>query len=117
MSKAILVLDEMPSKCNECPLLNYIRFDCIDYCKCMVDKEHREISLHSAMKFISPWCPLKEMPYNYEDAFKIACELLNGAFIGGIDKDDIFERMMDKDGFVSSESYEKFILEHIDQMA
>ena len=62
MSKAILVLDEMPSKCNECPLLNYIRFDCIDYCKCMADNEHREISLPSAMKFVSPWCPLKEMP-------------------------------------------------------
>ncbi len=53
----------------------------------------------------------------YKTAFKIACELLNGSMIGGIDKDKIFEYMIDKDGIVSSDSYEEYILNNIDKLA
>ena len=53
----------------------------------------------------------------YERAFKIACELMNGALIYGIDKDVLFEKFMEKDGVVSSHSYEEFILENIDRFS
>lgn len=53
---------------------------------------------------------------DYKRAFKIACELLNGAILYGVDKDSIFETMMDKDGIVINESYEEYILSHMDEL-
>ena len=42
---------------------------------------------------------------------------MNGALIYGIDKDVLFEKFMEKDGVVSSHSYEEFILENIDRFS
>ena len=53
---------------------------------------------------------------DYKRAFKIACELLNGACLYGVDADSIFEAMMKKDGVVSNESYENYILSHMDEL-
>ena len=52
----------------------------------------------------------------YKKAFKIACELLNGGISYGCDSDRIFSEMMEKDGVVSSFSYEKFILNNLDRL-
>jgi len=103
--KAVLVLDEMPTRCDDCRLSDYGLTVCHAKGKEIKDGGQRQC-----------YCPLKEMPYNYEDAFTIACELLNGATIGGVNKDSIFEHMMDKDGIVTTESYEKFILENLDKL-
>lgn len=53
---------------------------------------------------------------DYKRAFKIACELLNGAILYGVDKDSIFEMMMNKDGVVDNESYENYILSHMNEL-
>lgn len=53
----------------------------------------------------------------YKKAFRIACDLLNGSVLYGYDTDRIFEEMMKKNGFVSSFSYEDFILEHLDRLS
>ena len=53
----------------------------------------------------------------YKKAFQIACELLNGSVLYGYDADRIFEEMMEKNGIVSSFSYEDFILEHLDRLS
>lgn len=53
----------------------------------------------------------------YKRAFKIACELLNGSILYGYDNDRIFSEMMKKDGVVSSNSYEKFILANLDRLS
>ena len=53
----------------------------------------------------------------YKKAFRIACELLNGSILYGYDTDRIFEEMMEKNGIVSSFSYEDFILEHLDRLS
>ena len=50
----------------------------------------------------------------YKRAFRVACELLNGDVLYGIDADKIFEIMMKKKGIVGSFSYEKYILKHLD---
>ena len=52
----------------------------------------------------------------YKKAFKIACELLNGSILYGYDSDRIFSEMMEKDGVVSSYSYEEFILTNLDRL-
>ena len=52
----------------------------------------------------------------YKKAFKIACELLSGAILYGYDSDRIFSEMMEKDGVVSSFSYEEFILNNLDRL-
>lgn len=52
----------------------------------------------------------------YRQAFKVACELLNGAFLFGYDTDKIFEIIMNEEGVVSSTSYEEFIFEHLDEL-
>ena len=52
----------------------------------------------------------------YKKAFKIACELLNGSILYGYDSDRIFSEMMEKDDVVSSDSYEKFILNNLDRL-
>ena len=53
---------------------------------------------------------------DYKRAFKIACELLNGACLYGVNKDSIFEDVMNKDGVVDNESYEEYILSHMDEL-
>lgn len=53
---------------------------------------------------------------DYKRAFKIACELLNGNILYGIDSEKIFEFMMNKDGIVDNESYENYILSHMDEL-
>ena len=53
----------------------------------------------------------------YKKAFQIACELLNGSVLYGYDTDRIFEEIMEKDGVVSSFSYEDFILENLDRLS
>lgn len=53
----------------------------------------------------------------YKKAFKIACELLNGSILYGYDSDRIFSEIMDKDGVVSSDSYERFILNNLDRLS
>ena len=52
----------------------------------------------------------------YKKAFRIACELLNGSVLYGYDTDRIFEEIMKKDGVVSSESYEEFILKNLNRL-
>lgn len=53
---------------------------------------------------------------DYKRAFKIACELLSGAVLYGVDADSIFETLMNKDGIVTNESYEEYILSHMDEL-
>ena len=53
---------------------------------------------------------------DYRRAFKIACELLNGDNLYGVDSDKIFEIMHDKDEVVSNYSYEEYILNHLQEL-
>ena len=53
----------------------------------------------------------------YKKAFRIACELLNGSILYGYDMDRIFEKIMEKDGYVAPWSYEKFILTNLDRLS
>lgn len=53
---------------------------------------------------------------DYRRAFKIACELLNGDVLYGVDSDRIFEIMMERDGMVSNDSYEEYILSHLQEL-
>ena len=51
----------------------------------------------------------------YKRAFEIACDLLNGSNLYGIDADNLFTLIMQKYGIVSTLEYQKFILEHLDR--
>lgn len=51
----------------------------------------------------------------YKRAFEIACDLLNGSNIYGIDDDVLFAQLMQEYGVVSTFQYQKFILEHLDR--
>lgn len=53
---------------------------------------------------------------DYHRAFKIACDLLNGDVLYGVDTDKIYELIMKKDGVVSSSSYEEYILNHLQDL-
>ncbi len=53
---------------------------------------------------------------DYRRAFKIACDLLNGDILYGVDADKIYEIMMQKDDVVSSSSYEEYILNHLQKL-
>lgn len=58
----------------------------------------------------------KRRKLKYKTAFKVACELLNGDMLCGIDKHTIFDEAMEKDGVVSSLSYEGYILRNLDRL-
>ena len=51
----------------------------------------------------------------YKRAFEIACDLLSGGCLYGIDEDRLFELTMQEYGIVSTFEYQKFILEHLDR--
>ena len=53
---------------------------------------------------------------DYCRAFKIACDLLNGDFLYGVDTDKIYKLMMQKDNVVSGSSYEEYILNHLQEL-
>ena len=52
----------------------------------------------------------------YKRAFEIACDLLNGGVLYGIDSDFIFDFMIKKNGMVSTLSYQEFILKYLDRL-
>ena len=52
----------------------------------------------------------------YKRAFEIACDLLNGGVLYGIDSDFIFDFMMKRNGVVSTLSYQEFILKYLDRL-
>ena len=58
----------------------------------------------------------ENMNIDYKRAFLIACDLLNGGILYGIDTDKIFEIMMEKDGCVSADSYKEYILSHMNEL-
>ena len=51
----------------------------------------------------------------YKRAFEIACDLLIGGILYGIDEDRLFELTMQEYGVVSTPEYQKFILKHLDR--
>ncbi len=53
----------------------------------------------------------------YKRAFRIACELLNGSVIYGIDNDSLFGHLLDTEGVVSFVEYEEFILNNLDRFS
>ena len=50
-------------------------------------------------------------------ALVIACDLMLGAFIYGIDSDKLFQIVMDKDGFVCADNMAEWIEENIDRFS
>ena len=53
----------------------------------------------------------------YKRAFEIACDLLNGSNLYGIDADNLFALIMQEYGIVSTFQYQKFILKHLDRFS
>ena len=53
----------------------------------------------------------------YKRAFEIACELLIGGTLYGIDADRLFTLIMQEEDIVSSFEYEKFILKNLDRFS
>ena len=53
----------------------------------------------------------------YKRAFEIACDLLIGSSLYGIDADNIFGLIMQEYEVVSTFDYQEFILEHLDRFS
>lgn len=53
----------------------------------------------------------------YKRAFRIACDLLNGSILYGIDDEYIFELIANEYGKVSTFEYQKFILKNLDRFS
>lgn len=53
----------------------------------------------------------------FRRAFEIACDLLCGAYLYGIDTDKLFSLVMDKYEVVSMLEYQEFILENLDRFS
>ena len=54
---------------------------------------------------------------DYEKAFSVACELLSGDVLYGIDDDKLFDIVMKENGVVSSASIKKWILNNLDRFS
>lgn len=52
-----------------------------------------------------------------EKALEIACELMNGSIIYGIDEETLFNKVMELEGYVSSWNIKDFILGNIDRFS
>ena len=58
----------------------------------------------------------KKRKFKYKEAFRVACKLLNGDVLNGVDKDIIFQEVMEKDDVFTSFDYEEYILKNIDKL-
>ena len=54
---------------------------------------------------------------NLEKALEIACELLNGSIIYGIDADTLRSKIMESEGYVTSWNIKDFIIANIDRFS
>lgn len=62
MSKAILLLDEMPVRCIDCPCMYVVKNSHIsEYCKAIIDKKDCYLKIENVCER-PKWCPLKPMP-------------------------------------------------------
>jgi hypothetical protein len=52
----------------------------------------------------------------YKRALRVACELLNGGVLYGVDADVIFAEIMERDGCVSAEDFERYILDNLEYL-
>ncbi len=52
-----------------------------------------------------------------EKALEVACELLNGGVLFGIDSDTLWSKVMESEGYVSSGTIKEFILKNIDRFS
>ncbi len=52
-----------------------------------------------------------------EKALEVACELMNGSIIYGIDEETLWNKIMEIDGVVSSGIIKEFILANIDRFS
>jgi len=52
-----------------------------------------------------------------EKSLEIACELMNGSIIYGIDEETLFNKVMELEGYVSSWNIKDFILKNIDRFS
>ena len=53
----------------------------------------------------------------YKAAFRVACGLLNGDVIYGVDDGKLFDKIMETEGGVCSIDYEDFILKNLDRFS
>ena len=60
---------------------------------------------------------MKYTKAQYKIAFEIACDLLIGGTLYGIDADRLFILIMQEEDIVSSFEYEKFILKNLDRFS
>ena len=51
-----------------------------------------------------------------EIALNIACDLLVGGVLYGQDADSILTAIMDRDGYVCSENFREYILDHLEEL-
>jgi hypothetical protein len=92
----------------------------LSYHKILVDRDTS--GLDKKLEYQAIDMAIKALEYeptntiDYRRAFKIACELLNGTRLYGVDADKIFEIMMNKDGIVTNDSYEEYILNHLQEL-
>ena len=59
----------------------------------------------------------KDKAQEYKKAFEIACDLMSGSRLYGVDSDTIFEEVMKERGVFSSRDYEKYILKNLDRLS
>ena len=59
---------------------------------------------------------IQALELDYKTAFQIACALLNGDILYGVDAESIFSEIMKKDGCVCSFDYENYILTHLNEL-
>lgn len=82
MSKAILLLDEMPVRCIDCPCMYVVKNSHIsEYCKAIIDK-----GFYPKIENICErpkWCPLKPIPEKRE----VKTDFIG---VGDYDFDDIY---------------------------
>jgi hypothetical protein len=52
-----------------------------------------------------------------EKALEVACELLNGGVLYGIDRDTLWSKVMESEEYVSSWNIKEFILKNIDRFS
>lgn len=73
--KAILVLDEMPERCIDCPCMYVVQKSQIsEYCKAIVGEGFRGYLRIEDVSERPKWCPLKPMPEKL-DAIEISIQL------------------------------------------
>ena len=84
---SILINMEMPKRCEDCPVCHKYETVTAIACGCKINMRTREIGCVTR----PDWCPLIEVPIDYDELLKAAKAMHTWIFLNSVDEQEAYD--------------------------